>query len=206
MSKKITLSIIVALVLTLLVSGIAFANEENPNSEHKRGRRAYGEVVSVGDETFTVQNPKGDEITFSIDANTNFRSPGEDEVTFADLEVGKKVAVAAGEDSVAKLVILLPDDFQPGDRFNVRKRGEITSVDVDAGTFSLQTPNGEELTFTVGENTIYKGQLESLDEMQVGWEAGVAAKEQEDGTLLVALVIAGNRSAQRPPVQNPHTP
>ncbi len=57
MSKKITLSLIVCLVLALLVSGIAFANEENPNSKHGgRGRRAYGEVISVGDATFTMQN------------------------------------------------------------------------------------------------------------------------------------------------------
>ncbi|MBS1249764.1 MAG: hypothetical protein MAG431_01348 [Chloroflexi bacterium] len=193
MSKKITLSLIITLVLTLLVSGIAFADDGDTGPEHRGGRRAYGEVVSVEEEAFTVQNPKGEEVTFSVDENTRFRAPNEEEVTFADLEIGQKVAVIAGKDSLAKLVLLLPDDFEPGGRFGVRKRGEITAVDVDAGTFSLQTQNGEELTFTVDENTRYKGQLSSLDEMQVGWSAGVAAKEQEDGTLLATLVLAGER-------------
>ena len=200
MSKKITLSLIVGLILTLLVSGIAFANEENPNSEHGgRGRLAYGEVVSVGDATFTLQNLKGEEVTFSVDADTKFRAQGEEAISFANVEIGKKVAVTANKDSVAKLVILLPDDFQPGERFSVRKRGEIATVDAEAGTFSLLTPNGEELTFTVDEDTHYKGQLTSLDEMQTGWNAGVAAKEQEDGTLLATFIIAGERQ-ERPEI------
>jgi len=46
--------------------------------------------------------------------------------------------------------------------------------------------------------------------MQVGWEAGVAAKEREDSSLLAMLVIAGEHpeqgAGQHPPVQNPHTP
>ena len=196
MSKKITLSTIIALIIALLVSGAVFAAEGNPEPELKGARRAYGEVVSVRDGQFTVQNQKGKEITFSVDENTRFRVPNEEETaTFADLEIGQKVAVVAGpsEDAAAKLVILLPDDFQPKGRFAVRKCGEITAVDVDAETFALQTPSGEELTFTVDENTRYKGQLTNLDEMQVGWSAGVAAKEQEDGTLLATIIIAGKR-------------
>lgn len=193
MSKKITLSLLITLVLTLLVSGIALADDEDSMAEQRGGRRSYGEVVSVDEETFTVQNPKGEEITFSVDENTRFRAPGEEEVTFADLEMGQKVVVVASKDSLAKVVLLLPDDFEPGDRFSVRKRGEITAVDIDAGTFSLQTPNGEKVTFSVNENTRFKGQLESLDEMQVGWNAGVAAKEQEGGTPLATFVLAGER-------------
>ena len=43
------------------------------------------------------------------------------------------------------------------------------------------------------EKTRYQGQLSSLEEMQVGWQAGVAAKEGEDGKLTAVLVIAGIR-------------
>jgi len=42
MSRKFTLSVVAAIVLTLLVSGAAFAAEGNPESELKGARRAYG--------------------------------------------------------------------------------------------------------------------------------------------------------------------
>jgi len=74
----------------------------------------------------------------------------------------------------------------------IRVRGRVTAVDAAAGKFRLETPDGETVTFFVDENTRYRGQLESLDDMQEGWLAGVGAVER-DGKLWARLVIAGER-------------
>ena len=61
------------------------------------------------------------------------------------------------------------------------------------GKFEIVTEDGTRTRFFVDEKTRYQGQLSSLEEMEVGWQAGVAAKEGEDGKLTAVLVIAGIR-------------
>ena len=75
------------------------------------------------------------------------------------------------------------------EREMIRTRGEVVAVDPIAGKFRLENPDGDVVTFFVNEDTTFRG-LESLAEMQVGWKAGVAAREV-DGKYWAVLVVAG---------------
>ncbi len=58
----------------------------------------------------------------------------------------------------------------------LKARGEVIAVDPAAGKFRIEKNDGTVLTFFVNEDTTFRG-LDSLDEMQVGWKAGVTARE-----------------------------
>ena len=78
---------------------------------------------------------------------------------------------------------------------DVRVRGEITSVEVGAGSFGLHTARGEDLVFLVNDQTRFfgpDGELGGLEDLEVGMVAGVAAK-QDDGSLLALRVAAGHK-------------
>jgi len=245
MFKKIVLSLMAALLITVSISGAAFAAEEDPQGFVK----ARGEVIDVNLSAgkFKLEKSDGTIMTFFVDENTRFRGRVE---SLEDLQVGWKAGVAAhegnGKGEGGKLLAVLVIAGDPADYIQVR--GEITRVDPGAGTYQLQKPDGTEMTFLVNENTRYggqirmtlaliagdapelvkakgvvtavdagagqfeikkpdgttgryfvnektryQGQLSSLDEMQVGWQAAVAAKVDDDGKLIAVLVIAGTR-------------
>ncbi len=190
MLKKIVLSLLIPLLVAVPWVGTTYAAEPVQDIDREGGRLTYGIVTSVGENGFGVDPREGDEVYYLVDDGTRFRRG-----SFENLEVGMKVGVASRGDGerTAALVILLPQDFEPGGRFAVRARGEVTAVDADAGKFRIQTSRGEELTFFVDRDTRFGGQLEGVDDMQVGWKAAVAGSENEDGKLLAAVVIAGDR-------------
>ncbi|MCJ7734803.1 MAG: hypothetical protein MUP11_09665, partial [Anaerolineales bacterium] len=75
----------------------------------------------------------------------------------------------------------------------VKARGEVIAVDPVAGKLRIEKNNGTVLTFFTNEETTFRG-FENLAEMQEGWKAGVAAREDEDGKLWAVLIIAGDTS------------
>jgi len=75
----------------------------------------------------------------------------------------------------------------------LKARGEVIAVDPAAGKFRIEKSDGTVVTFFVNEETTFRG-LESLDDMQVGWKAGVDAREGGDGKLWAVQVIAGDTS------------
>lgn len=189
MLKKIILSALIAVLAVGSVSGLALAAAPESEGARKNPRFLYGEVISVDEEGFQVMSQQGEEISFRVNEGTRYRNG-----SFADIQPGVKVAVASrGEEYVAKVVAILPPDFEPGGNFAIRARGEVTAVDPGAGKFRIQEPDGKVLTFFVDEKTRYGGQLEDLSDMQVGWKAAVAARETEEGKAVATLVIAGER-------------
>jgi hypothetical protein len=189
MLKKIILSALIAVLAVGSVSGLALAAAPESEGARKNPRFLYGEVISVDEEGFQVMSQQGEEISFRVNGGTRYRNG-----SFADIQPGVKVAVASrGEGHVAKVVAILPPDFEPGGNFAIRARGEVTAVDPGAGKFRIQEPDGKALTFFVDEKTRYGGQLEDLSDMQVGWKAAVAARETEEGKTVATLVIAGER-------------
>ncbi|HET7010905.1 MAG TPA: DUF5666 domain-containing protein [Anaerolineales bacterium] len=75
-------------------------------------------------------------------------------------------------------------------------KGEVTSVDVSASTFSLHTLRGEDLTFEVDSETKFEGpqgELEGLEALEPGMLAAIAAERQDDGSLLAIRVVAVNK-------------
>jgi hypothetical protein len=189
MLKKIVLSMLVAMLAVGSVSGFALAAAPAEEVGEKDARLVYGEVISVEEDGFWVLSFQGEEISFLINEETRFRRG-----TFADLQPGVKVAVASrsGEEE-AIIVAILPPDFEPGGRFAIRVRGVVTAIDCQVGKFRIQAPDGGIHTFFVDEKTRYGGQLEDLLDMQVGWRAGVAAREEDEGKKVATVVIAGER-------------
>ncbi len=192
MFKKIVLSLMAALLITVSLSGAAFAAEEDPQGFVK----ARGEVIDVNLSAgkFKLEKSDGTIMTFFVDENTRFRGRVE---SLEDLQVGWKAGVAAhegnGEGEGGKLLAVLVIAGDPAEY--IQARGEITRVDPGAGTYQLQKPDGTGMTFLVNENTRYGGQINSLEDLQVGWKAAVAAKKTSDGSLMTLALIAGDAPA-----------
>lgn len=156
-------------------------------------QRARGRVVDVNTTAgkFAIQTPSGEELRFFVDEKTRY---GGQISSLEELEEGMGAGVAYQEHSEGKWIAVgLVAGYAPE---LVKVRGEVTAVDPQLGKFEILTAEGERLRFFVDENTRYQGQLTSLDEMQVGWRAGVAAREGDDGQLTAVLVIAGLRPEQ----------
>ena len=58
--------------------------------------------------------------------------------------------IRPGTRVVARLAIILPDDYDPSQRLGRRARGYMTAVDLKGGSFNLLTLSGEKLTFQSG--------------------------------------------------------
>lgn len=157
------------------------------------GKRALGQVTAVGENQFTLLLRDGREVTVLVDEQTHFRLAGGGEATFDDLTVGRWV-VGAGrptdQDStfVARVVVLLPEDFDPG-QLGDKAAGRVEAVDAAADTFVVTTRDGEQVTVRVDEQTRFRG-VEGLEQLQPGMFAAAAGKRQDDGTLLARLVAA----------------
>ena len=154
--------------------------------------RARGKVIDVNTSAgkFSIQTLSGEELRFFVDEKTRYGGQISD---LEDLEEGMGAVVIYKEHSEGKWIAVGLIAGRAPDL--VKARGEVTAVDPQLGTFEILTANGERMLFFVDENTRYQGQLSSLDEMQVGWQAGVAAKD-ENGQLTAVLVIAGIRPEQ----------
>ena len=155
-------------------------------------QRTRGRVVDVNTAAgkFSIQTSSGEELRFFVDEKTRY---GGQISSLEDLEEGMGAGVIYKEHSEGKWIAVgLIAGYAPD---LVKARGEVTAVDTVNNKFEILTADGERLRIFVDENTRYQGQLSSLDEMQVGWQAGVAARE-EDGQLTAVLVIAGIRPEQ----------
>lgn len=149
--------------------------------------KVRGQVTDVNTSAgkFAIQTPSGEELRFFVDEKTRY---GGQISSLDELQVGMGAGVVYKEHSEGKWIAVgLLAGYAPD---LVKVRGEVTAVDADLGTFEILSTDGERMRFFVDENTRYQGQLSSLDEMQVGWQAGVAARD-EDGKLTAVLVIAG---------------
>lgn len=147
--------------------------------------------VNTSARKFTIEKPDGEKTTFFVDENTRY---GGQLSSLEDLQEGWHAGVVATETSPGRMLAI---GLVAGDAPELLKvKGKVTSVDPGAETFSIETEDGRSLRFLVDEKTRYQGQLSNLEEMQVGWQAGVAAKETENGQLMAVLVIAGTRPEQ----------
>jgi len=149
-----------------------------------------GKVIDVNTSAgkFSIETPDGIEMRFFVDEKTRY---GGQISSLEELEEGMVAGVAYTEHSEGKLIAVGLIAGSAPDL--IKAKGEVTAVDANLGKFEIVTGDGTRMRFFVDEKTRYQGQLSSLEEMQVGWQAGVTAKEREDGTLIAVLVIAGIR-------------
>ncbi len=178
-----------ALICFLIFNGVALAGEGSPQRD---AQAVYGEIVAMGIGDFTVQNSEGEQIVYLVDDSTRFRSVTLEAPGFDDLQEESKVAIFTrqgdGTNLIARMVILLPDEFDPDQWASIRVRGEITNVDTVASSFSVQTQDGEETTFFADEHTRFLGQVSNLSDLQMGWKVAVGGTENDDGSFLAKLV------------------
>lgn len=193
--KTLLMRVLVAVTaLSMLGTGVAYAQEEGP--EHPRARAA-GVVTSVQPDAgvFTIETREGNALRIRTDEHTVFRSRDGEVNGIEDLEEGMHVAVAgtAGPDGslLARVVIA----FQPGDRpEGIRLRGEITAVHTGSNAFSLMTAEGQEVRIHVGDRTQYRspeGEVQGLEDLEPGMKALVVAVETDEQGLMALLVAAG---------------
>lgn len=151
--------------------------------------KARGKVTDVNTSAgkFAIETASGEELRFFVDENTRY---GGQISSLDELEEGMGAGVVYKEHSEGKWIAVgLVAGYAPD---LIKVRGEVTAVDAARGKFEILTEDGESMRFFVDEKTRYQGQLTSLEEMQVGWKAGVAAREVDD-QLIAVLVIAGTR-------------
>ncbi|MFC1879486.1 DUF5666 domain-containing protein [Chloroflexota bacterium] len=198
MSKKVLILIIsavfVAVVAGAWVSTTAFAKEGGFGDRLRVARRGLGQVISIADDQFTIQRQDGETFTILIDDETNYRGKDQVELSFDDLKVDGWVIVIpvrpGMEKIMARAVFILPDEFDPNQFGGAR--GLITSVDIAADQFSLETDEGAQLTFDINDETNFWGDLETLADLDLDMEAIVRSQEQEDGSLLALGVMSGS--------------
>jgi hypothetical protein len=208
MNKKIWVplaaALLIATIVAVWVSGEALAQEPtgagNFVARWRIARRGLGQVIEISGDQFSVQDRKGAEFILFVDETTRFRYLDRSEMSYSDLEVDRWVVVVPqridDEQLSARLVVILPEDFDPAQYFGVR--GVVASVDLAMDEFTLQTQEGDELTFAVDENTRFLGEVQALGDLEPEMGAQIRARLVEDGDPLALVVGTGEsrRSAR----------
>jgi hypothetical protein len=149
-------------------------------------------VTSILEDQFKLQKPNEDEGLFLVDEHTIFLGIDDAELEFEDLSTGQWVRVTAvrnkGGEMLARLVVILPEDFDPSEHEGVS--GRVSDVDTSVETFTLQTRNNDDVIVTVNEETRYSGGVENLEDLQDGMLAWAGVKKLDEGNLLALAVRA----------------
>jgi len=201
MIRKLSLAAAIAILAASMSGGWAFAQGKNSNEApsiqppSQNGRGLLAQVTEIEEDHFTAQDPKGELHTITITAETTFRKRQDQTgqpASYEDLQTGLWVLVAnrkaPGKQAEARLVILLPADFDPASIKGLRVMGEVQKINNGQNTFDLTTRRGDMLTFSVDDSTRFAGSISELKDLEKGMQVGVVAVKQEDGTLLTKLV------------------
>jgi hypothetical protein len=93
------------------------------------------------------------------------------------------LAVAAGN----------PEDRPGRPVLDVTVGGKV--IEMGSSSFTIQTRNGDSISFSVNDSTHYKG-ISGFNELKVGMMAAVGADETDDG--LLALFVGARNPDDRP--------
>jgi len=194
MTKKILIAVSAAIIVTLLAGVWISAEAAAKNPEiFKRFRKpagALGQVSSATTGQLVITKRSGEEVSYLVDENTTYRDRAGNELTSSDLEQDNWVIVLSprgGQNNPeARLVVILPDDFDPENM--VGAKGVIASVDEDASQVTLKTRVGEELVINFGPETIFKGQAPDISSLQEGMWARIFSQKLEAGGLMADAV------------------
>ncbi|MES0338504.1 MAG: DUF5666 domain-containing protein [Anaerolineales bacterium] len=160
--------------------------------------RLKGEVGGVGGDNFTLRTEDGRSLTINIIERTRFRSRNGEVTKLSDLKAGMVTLVAAVDSEDNGIVALVVAAEIPGgdirDRI-FRTTGEITGVVPGQDTFTVQSNEGENITFVTGERTKFRsrdGSVTGIHDLKRGMLTMVGAIKMEDGTNQALVVLAGN--------------
>jgi len=196
MFKKIYIPVVLAALVALFVgvwvSDEAFALDPSSRRRPPKGAHTVGQVTSISKGQFTLQKPNEDESSFLVDEQTIFRGLDDSELEFEDLSTDQWVRVTAVRDEgggmLARLVVILPEDFDPSEHEGVS--GRVSDVDTRVETFTLQTRNSDDVIVTVNEETRYSDGVENFEDLQDGMLAWAGVKKLDDGNMLALAVRA----------------
>ena len=153
----------------------------------RQNAAARGEVTSLGDNSFTLHNLRGEDLTIAVDSNTAYAGEVH---SFGDLQVGMKAILGAQKLENGSLLAVR---VTAGEKLQVdaKKAGRVTAM--DASSFTIRGRDGNPYTFQVTPETRFRsrgGQVQDLKDLRLGMGVGVAAQKTEDGQLQALLVIA----------------
>lgn len=199
MTRKITLTFVLCLLLSGLLVGVAYAAEDPPTDHPERPPRLTvgGEVTSVDytARTFALQNKRGETFTIYVDEATHFRGVI---AGFEALEAGMQAGVRAirqPDGSWLARLVVVPRLRPHLSRF----AGRIQAIDLTANSFSIESPQGAITTFQTDEHTRYRGIVTGLEDLETGMPVLVMARPGETGTGLLAVLVAVPRRV--PPIR-----
>jgi preprotein translocase subunit YajC len=207
MSKKIMVLIVIAALAAISAGFIAVESvlAQDSSGWLQRLRRPHGvlgQVSEVQNNEVTIQKQDGSVVTFLVDDDTKFVDQDRNELSLAELvEDGWIVATfgprqpEANQKPLARLVVILPADFDPEKMSGYR--GVIAGVNVDAGEITIQTRDQQEVTIQVGEDTNFFGQASDLGSLEEEMLAQVMAETLADGSLLAQSVRSSYPAARK---------
>ncbi|HHH83475.1 MAG TPA: hypothetical protein ENL35_10880, partial [Chloroflexi bacterium] len=188
-TKSIRILLLV-LSLSLVTTGVAFAESEDPPG----GARCAGVIADLDlpGKTFLLRTPRSGEIRVHVTGATTFRSPGGEVELFEDLKEGMRVAVAGkprGDGAVIAEAIVA---FVRPDLLTFR--GVVQAVEPTQNAFTLETAQGEVLRLKVVERTRFRspnGEIQGLEDMELSMAALVAAVRTPEDKLTAVAVAVG---------------
>jgi len=184
----------VAVKGTLNLDGSLQAHVVAARAGSRQGR-LRGEVLAVEGDTFTLRTARDRELTVLTDETTEFRVPGVEDPSIADLEVGDKVAgegvIEQGGTARATLVVVLPEQV-------ARLAGEVAAI--EGTTLVLDTPGGQVDVLTDADTVLRIPGVEdpSLEDIKVGDKIAAAGTWEDETTFhAIGVAVGGRREGQR---------
>ena len=186
--KTRTLIVLLTLVAVLGSASLAFAQEPT------RPTMLLGEVTAVGDDGFTLQTRNGREVSVVVTDDTRYRIPGVENPTLADLETGMFALVRG----TWQEEVFTAQGVGAASRDQIRRRairGEVTAVDLDSNTLTVNTRRGE-WTIHTTDDTRYRipgVENPTLADVQVGDQIIALGRPDRDaegqGTARLIAVV-----------------
>ena len=178
----------------LVALAIVAAKQDDPDRV-----RVFGEVIGVASTggSFSLEKRDGEVVTILTDERTHFRSRDGSIQGLDDLETGMIALVIAVEQEDGGLLGLVVAAGHKQDLPNNLRRfkGEITKVVPGQDTFSLETREGEVISFQTNDRTRFvsrDGSVTDIHDLKKGMIALVGAVEKEEGTLMAIFVAAAD--------------
>lgn len=184
MSKTIFISLTLALILALIVSGSAFAASD---TAPPRTVNRLGVITAVGDNTLTIQTIGGQQVTVKVDASTQYQRVSGGRFSFRNLDLGQWVTAIGTFDRQrvlhASTIVIMPVHLNKGKWIGKRAHGTVVEVNPASQTFTLRTKNGL-MRFVVDDSTQFTGNtVRRFGVLEVGMRAVVGYTVKRDGSL-----------------------
>jgi len=187
---------------TILSDGTYLARQVgagSPETVKHRLVRKRGEISSIvpGQSTFELQSAEGELTQFHVTERTRFFSRDQSVSNIHDLKKGMQarvVALAHEDGTLETLVVAVAPEAanHPGTGVDVRIAGHV--VDLGDQSLVVKTFEGEQLTVTVNDKTVYRSaqnRIQGFGDLRTGMLVAVGAKG--NGDQLTAVWIAGGR-------------